>query len=32
MGISLKLAYDIEKRLFYVNRDGLGQPIGALFA
>ena len=27
MGISPKLAYEIEKRPFYVTRDGLGKPI-----
>ncbi|MBI4324466.1 MAG: DUF1501 domain-containing protein [Chloroflexi bacterium] len=31
MGISPKLAYEIEKRPFYVTRDGLGKPIMALF-
>jgi hypothetical protein len=30
-GISPKLAYEIEKRPFYVTRDGLGKPIEALF-
>lgn len=32
MGISPKLAYDIEQRPFYVTRDGLGQPVMELFA
>jgi hypothetical protein len=32
MGISPKLAYEIEKRPFYVTRDGLGKPVGDLFA
>ena len=32
MGISPKLAYEIEKRPFYVTRDGLGKPIRELFA
>ena len=32
LGISPKLAYEIEKRPFYVTRDGLGKPIGDLFA
>jgi hypothetical protein len=32
VGISPKLAYDIEKRPFYVTRDGVGQPIMDLFA
>lgn len=31
LGISPKLAYEVEKRPFYVTRDGLGQPIEALF-
>src|SRR2546427_8631031 len=31
LGISPKLAYEIEKRPFYVTRDGLGQPITDLF-
>jgi len=31
LGISPKLAYEIEKRPFYVTRDGLGQPIVELF-
>jgi hypothetical protein len=31
LGISPKLAYEIEKRPFYVTRDGLGKPIGELF-
>jgi len=32
MGISPKLAYDVEKRPFYVTRDGLGRSIQELFA
>ncbi|MGZ5543614.1 MAG: DUF1501 domain-containing protein, partial [Limisphaerales bacterium] len=32
MGISPKLAYEIEKRPFYTTRDGLGKPIMELFA
>jgi hypothetical protein len=32
LGISPKLSYEIEKRPFYVTRDGLGKPIGSLFA
>jgi hypothetical protein len=32
MGISPKLAYDIEERPFYVTRDGLGKPVEELFA
>lgn len=32
MGISPKLSYEIEKRPFYVTRDGVGQPIGSLFS
>ncbi len=32
LGISPRLAYEIEKRPFYVTRDGLGQPIMELFA
>ncbi|MBM3841359.1 MAG: DUF1501 domain-containing protein [Verrucomicrobia bacterium] len=31
LGISPKLAYEIEKRPFYVTRDGLGEPILELF-
>jgi hypothetical protein len=31
LGISPKLAYEIEKRPFYVTRDGEGKPIPALF-
>jgi hypothetical protein len=31
LGISPKLAYEIEKRPFYVTRDGLGKPIDDLF-
>jgi hypothetical protein len=32
MGISPKLSYEIEKRPFYVTRDGLGKPVTALYA
>ena len=32
VGISPKLSYEIEKRPFYVTRDGLGQPVTELFA
>jgi hypothetical protein len=32
LGISPRLAYEIEKRPFYVTRDGLGKPISELFA
>ena len=32
LGISPQLAYEIEKRPFYVTRDGLGQPVRELFA
>jgi len=32
MGISPKLAYEVEKRPFYVTRDGLGKSIKELFA
>ena len=32
LGISPKLAYEIERRPFYVTRDGVGQPIADLFA
>jgi hypothetical protein len=32
VGISPKLNYEIEKRPFYVTRDGLGQPVLDLFA
>lgn len=32
MGIPADLAYEIEKRPFYVTRDGLGKPISQLFA
>ncbi len=31
MGISPKLSYEVEKRPFYVTRDGLGKPIESLF-
>jgi hypothetical protein len=32
VGISPKLAYEIEKRPFYTTRDGEGKPIAALFS
>ena len=32
MGISPRHAYEVEKRPFYVTRDGLGKPIETLFA
>jgi len=32
VGIAPRLSYEIEKRPFYVTRDGLGQPILDLFA
>ena len=32
LGISPKLAYEVERRPFYVTRDGLGKPILDLFA
>jgi len=32
VGIPPKLAYEIEKRPFYVTRDGEGRPVDALFA
>ena len=32
LGISSKLAYEIERRPFYVTRDGVGKPISELFA
>ena len=32
LGIPAKLSYEIERRPFYVTRDGLGQPIHELFA
>jgi hypothetical protein len=32
LGISPKLSYEIEKRPFYVTRDGLGKPVRDLFA
>jgi hypothetical protein len=32
LGISPRLSYEIEKRPFYVTRDGLGKPITELFA
>ena len=32
MGISPKLSYLVEERLFYVTKDGLGKPVMSLFA
>jgi Protein of unknown function (DUF1501)/TAT (twin-arginine translocation) pathway signal sequence len=32
LGVSPRLSYEIEKRPFYVTRDGVGQPIMDLFA
>ena len=32
LGISPRLSYEIERRPFYVTRDGVGQPIMGLFA
>ncbi len=32
MGISPRLAYEVEKRPFYVTRDGVGRPIDEVFA
>src|SRR4051812_46307500 len=32
LGMSPKLSYEIEKRPFYVTRDGLGKPISEVFA
>lgn len=32
LGISPKTAYEVEKRPFYVTRDGLGKPVMDLFA
>jgi hypothetical protein len=32
LGISPKQAYEIERRPFYVTRDGLGKPVTDLFA
>ena len=32
MGISPRTAYDIEKRPFFVTKDGLGQPVTEIFA
>ena len=32
VGISPRLSYEIERRPFYVTRDGLGKPILELFA
>jgi hypothetical protein len=31
VGISPRLAYDVEQRPFYVTKDGLGKPVDALF-
>jgi len=31
VGISPKLAYEVERRPFYVTRDGVGKPIPELF-
>jgi len=32
MGINPRTAYDIEKRPFFVTKDGLGQPVSEIFA
>jgi hypothetical protein len=32
MGISPKTAFDVERRPFYVTKDGKGQPVGELFS
>jgi len=32
LGISPKLSYEVERRPFYVTRDGLGKPVEELFA
>jgi hypothetical protein len=32
MGISPKTSYEIEKRPFYVTKDGLGVPVDAVIA
>lgn len=32
VGIPADLAYEVEKRPFYVTRDGVGKPIGSLFS
>jgi hypothetical protein len=32
LGISPRLAYEIEQRPFYVTRDGQGVPVTSLFA
>ena len=32
LGISPRLSYEIEKRPYYVTRDGVGRPIRELFA
>jgi hypothetical protein len=31
LGISPATAFEVERRPFYVTRDGLGQPVDALF-
>ena len=31
LGISPRLAYEVERRPFYVTRDGVGKPIDELF-
>jgi hypothetical protein len=32
MGISPQLSYDVEKRPYFITRDGVGKPIAELFA
>lgn len=32
MGVSPKTAYDVERRPFYVTKDGLGKPVDAIFS
>ena len=32
LGITPRQSYEVEKRPFYVTRDGLGKPVDALFA
>jgi hypothetical protein len=32
LGISPRLAYEVERRPFYVTRDGVGRPVAELFA
>ena len=32
LGISPRVAFDVEKRPFYATEDGKGQPVKALFA